>query len=107
MGRHIFPWISLKHGKEGAPYQYPETLMIFLGYIYILLALDYRNTRQCQVWRANRTMQMLHMIQMKIGYEKWRDKYEYGKRWYSEIPHSVIKGKCGEFVRATKEENIS
>lgn len=42
----------------------------------------------------------------KLGYEKWRDKYDYGKRWYSEIPHSVVKRKCGEFVRATKEENM-
>ena len=41
-----------------------------------------------------------------LGYEKWRDKYGYGKRWYSEIPHSVVKRKCGEFVRASKKENM-
>lgn len=42
----------------------------------------------------------------ELGYEKWRDKYEYGKRWYSEIPHSVVKRKCGEYVRATKKEHM-
>ena len=39
-----------------------------------------------------------------IKQEKWRDKY--GAIDYSETPHSVIKRKCGEFVRATKEKNI-
>jgi len=42
----------------------------------------------------------------ELGYEKWKDRYEYGKRWYSEIPHSVVKRKFGEFVRATKKENM-
>ena len=42
----------------------------------------------------------------ELGYEKWRDKYGYGKRWYSEVPHSVVKRKCGESVRAIKEENM-
>jgi len=32
--------------------------------------------------------------------------HNYGKRWYSEIPHSVVKRKFGEFVRATKKENM-
>jgi len=30
----------MNKGKEGAPYQYPESLMIFLGYIYVLLGID-------------------------------------------------------------------
>ena len=42
----------------------------------------------------------------ELGYKRWKDKYDYGKRWYSEIPHSVIKRKFGEFVRTTKKENI-
>ena len=42
----------------------------------------------------------------ELGYEKWKDKYDYSKRWYSEIPHSVVKRKFGEFVRATKKENM-
>lgn len=42
----------------------------------------------------------------EMGYEKWKDKYGYGKRWYSEISHSVVRRKCGEFVKAIKEENI-
>ena len=40
----------------------------------------------------------------ELGYEKWKDKYDYGKRWYSEIPPSVVKRKFGEFVRATKKK---
>ncbi|HEC76081.1 MAG TPA: hypothetical protein ENI33_02335 [Thermoplasmatales archaeon] len=39
-------------------------------------------------------------------YKKWKDRYGYGKRWYSEILHSVGKRECGEFVRVIKEENI-
>lgn len=42
----------------------------------------------------------------ELGYKRWRDKHEYGKRWHSEIPHSVVKRKFGEFVRASKKENM-
>ena len=41
-----------------------------------------------------------------MEYKKWKGKYDYGKRWYSERPHSVVKRKFGEFVRATKKENM-
>jgi len=33
---------EMNRGKEGAPYQYPDSLMPFLAYIYILLGMDYR-----------------------------------------------------------------
>lgn len=42
----------------------------------------------------------------ELGYEKWRDKYDYGKRWYSESTFSAVKRKSGEYVRATKPENM-
>ncbi|MDI6856416.1 MAG: transposase, partial [Candidatus Thermoplasmatota archaeon] len=42
----------------------------------------------------------------KLGYERWRDKYDYGKRWYSESTFSAVKRKGGEYVRATKLENM-
>lgn len=42
----------------------------------------------------------------KLGYKKWRDKYDYGKRWYSESTFSAVKRKSGEYVRATKLENM-
>jgi len=33
---------SLNNGKVGAPYEYPECLMTFLGFIHIMLGMDYR-----------------------------------------------------------------
>lgn len=42
----------------------------------------------------------------ELGYKGWRDKYGYGRRWYVEVPHSVVKRKCGEYVHATKKENM-
>jgi len=44
--------------------------------------------------------------EFELGYEGWRDKYKYGKRWYSEGPFSAVKRKFGEFVRATKVKNM-
>jgi len=32
---------EMNRGKEGAPYQYPDSLMTFLAYIYVLLGIDY------------------------------------------------------------------
>ena len=32
---------EMNRGKESAPYQYPDSLMTFLAYIYILLGIDY------------------------------------------------------------------
>ena len=42
----------------------------------------------------------------ELGYEGWRDKYKYGKRWYPEGTFSAVKRKFGEFVRATKVKNM-
>jgi len=41
-----------------------------------------------------------------LGYKRWRRKYKYGKRWYAEGMFSGVKRKCGEYVRATKTENM-
>ena len=42
----------------------------------------------------------------KLGYEPWSKKFEYGKRWSSEIVFSKLKRLFGETVRSKKEENI-
>lgn len=43
----------------------------------------------------------------KIGYEKWKDKYKYGDRWCcTESIFSAVKRIEGEYVRATKKENM-
>jgi len=42
----------------------------------------------------------------KLGYKRWRDKYGYGNRWYSESTISAVKRKVGEYVCATKLENM-
>jgi len=43
----------------------------------------------------------------KLGYEKWRDKNHYGDRWLcTEIIFSAVKRMEGEYVKATKEENM-
>jgi hypothetical protein len=42
----------------------------------------------------------------ELGYKGWRDKYGYGRRWYAEVPHSVVKRKCGEYVQATRKNNM-
>ena len=42
----------------------------------------------------------------ELGYEGWRDKYKYGRRWYAESTFSAVKRKFGEFVRATKVKNM-
>ena len=33
---------ELNRGKVGAPYEYPECLMVFLAYLHMLLNIDYR-----------------------------------------------------------------
>lgn len=38
----------------------------------------------------------------EIGYEGWREKYKYRKRWYPGGTFSAVKRKFSEFVRATK-----
>ncbi len=42
----------------------------------------------------------------ELGYQAWRDKYRYGKRWYPECIFSAVKRKSGEYLRATKVENM-
>lgn len=42
----------------------------------------------------------------ELGYKGWRTKYGYGKRWYVETRHSVVKRKCGEYVQATRKDNM-
>lgn len=43
----------------------------------------------------------------KLGYEKWRKKKKYGNRWLcTEVIYSAVKRMEGEYVKATKEENM-
>jgi len=42
----------------------------------------------------------------EIGYEGWRDKYGYGKRWIGEATFSRAKRGYGEYVTAVKWENM-
>jgi len=42
----------------------------------------------------------------ELGYKGWRTKYGYGRRWYVEAAHSVVKRKCGEYVQATRKDNM-
>lgn len=43
----------------------------------------------------------------KIGYKKWSKKKRYGNRWLcTEVLYSAVKRMEGEYVRATKEENM-
>lgn len=48
-----------------------------------------------------------HVLEYKkIGYKAWKDKYEYGYRWRPETNLSAVKRLTGEYVSATKKENI-
>ena len=42
----------------------------------------------------------------KIGYEKWKEKYQYGMRWASEGYFSAVKRIFGENMRATSKEGM-
>ena len=42
----------------------------------------------------------------RIGYEAWKEKYEYGMRWASEGFFSAVKRIFGEDVRATSREGM-
>jgi len=42
----------------------------------------------------------------ELGYEGWRDKYKYGKRWMDETAFSRAKREYGEYVIAKKWENM-
>jgi hypothetical protein len=41
-----------------------------------------------------------------LGYQCWRRKYSYGRRWASESTFSAVKRISGEYVAATKTENM-
>jgi len=43
----------------------------------------------------------------KLGYKKWSKKKKYGNRWLcTEVLYSAVKRMEGEYVRATKKENM-
>jgi len=42
----------------------------------------------------------------EIGYQAWRDKYRYGRRWATETIFSAVKRIAGEHVSASKAENM-
>ena len=41
-----------------------------------------------------------------LGYQSWKEKYHYGRRWAAESVFSAVKRISGEHVRATKTENM-
>jgi hypothetical protein len=41
-----------------------------------------------------------------LGYQRWKQKYHYGRRWASESVFSAVKRVAGEYVTATKTENM-
>jgi hypothetical protein len=43
---------------------------------------------------------------LELGYDSWKRKYEYGKRWAAEGAFSLVKRMTGESVSATKKENM-
>ena len=41
-----------------------------------------------------------------LGYQRWKEKYDYGRRWATETVFSAVKRISGEHVAATKTENM-
>jgi len=41
-----------------------------------------------------------------LGYQCWKQKYDYGRRWTTESTFSAVKRISGEYVTATKAENM-
>jgi hypothetical protein len=41
-----------------------------------------------------------------LGYQCWKQKYNYGRRWAAESVFSAVKRIAGEYVTATKTENM-
>jgi hypothetical protein len=41
-----------------------------------------------------------------MGYDKWREKYGYGRRWSSESIFSAMKRIMGEYVTAHSKRNM-
>lgn len=42
----------------------------------------------------------------ELGYQSWKQKYDYGRRWAAESVFSAVKRISGEHVTATKTENM-
>lgn len=42
----------------------------------------------------------------EIGYQAWKEKYRYGRRWTTETTFSAVKRIAGEYVSASKPENM-
>jgi hypothetical protein len=42
----------------------------------------------------------------ELGYQRWKQKYDYGRRWAAESVFSAVKRISGEHVAATKTENM-
>jgi hypothetical protein len=48
-----------------------------------------------------------HVRELKeLGYNAWKEKYDYGKRWAVEGVFSAVKRMTGEHISATKTENM-
>ena len=56
--------MKLNREKVGAPYEYPECLMVFLAYLHVLLNIDYRGLEGF--------LRGLSVIQRSEGNEPWR-----------------------------------
>jgi hypothetical protein len=41
-----------------------------------------------------------------LGYRLWKQKYSYGRRWAAETVFSAVKRISGEYIAATKKENM-
>jgi hypothetical protein len=46
------------------------------------------------------------MERKELGYQRWKEKYNYGRRWATETVFSAVKRISGEHVAATKTENM-
>jgi transposase len=42
----------------------------------------------------------------EIGYQAWREKYRYGRRWTTETTFAAAKRIAGEHVSVSKSENM-
>ena len=42
----------------------------------------------------------------EIGYQAWKEKHRYGRRWTTETTFSAVKRIAGEYVSASKPENM-
>ena len=65
-------------------------------------------TRKDASTRARGSPSRAKMVRERkeIGYEGWRDKYKYGKRWINETTFSRAKREYGEYVSAVRWENM-